>query len=162
MCSYFNSDTLQHIPTFKKINFCIITSYSYLLVESMMTPNALSLSVAVIAGPSDAGTIKNILNNSSLSTILSMSTGTLTLVLVIPLANVAVSEVVLKSRYEAVSQIFFSQHIANNTHITSLPLANTDECSDGVTVTVNGLVDTPPLSSSSTSTYLIFSDPVNW
>ena len=62
-----------------------------------MTPNALSLPPAVIAGPRDDGTFKLKSNSSRSSAILSTITGTLTLLVFIPLANVAVSVVVLKS-----------------------------------------------------------------
>ena len=69
--------------------------------------------------------------NNTLSTI----TGTLTLLIVIPLANVAVSVVVIKST-SPVSQTFFNPHIM--IHIILLPSADTGDCSDGVTVTLNG------------------------
>ena len=55
------------------------------------------LSPAVIAGPSDDGTFNVRLNSSSPSSILSAITGTLTLLIVTPLANVAVNVAVLKS-----------------------------------------------------------------
>ena len=125
----------------------------------MITPIALFLPPAVIAGPSDDGTI-NIKSNLSFSPSnnLSSITGTLTLLIVIPLSNVAVSVVVSKST-PPVSQTLFSQHII--IHITLLPLADTGDCSDGVTVTLNGLLDIPPASSNVTITNPIASEPVN-
>ena len=89
---------------------------------------------------------------SSSSTMSSAVTGTLTLLIVIPLSNVAVSVVLSKST-PPVSQTLFSQHII--IHITLLPLADTDDCSDGVTVTSNGLLDIPP-----TSSNVIITNPV--
>ena len=68
-----------------------------------MTPTALLLLPAVIAGPSDDGTFNNKLNLNVPSVILSFITGTLTLADLIPLANVAVSTDVSKSML-AVSQ----------------------------------------------------------
>ena len=70
----------------------------YSLVVSIMTPTALLLSPAVIVGPSDDGTI-NIKSNISFSPSANLSsiTSMLTLLIVIPLSNVAVSEVALKS-----------------------------------------------------------------
>ena len=62
-----------------------------------MTPNALSLPPAAIARPRDDGIFKLKSNSSRSSAILSTITGTLTLLVFIPLANVAVSVVVLKS-----------------------------------------------------------------
>ena len=102
----------------------------------MITPVVLFLPPAVIPGPSDDGTI-NIKSNVSFSPSANLSsiTGTLILLIVIPLSNVAVSVVVSKST-PPVSQILFSQHII--IHITLLPLADTGDCSDGVTVTLNG------------------------
>ena len=79
-------------------------------------------------------------NVSFSSNSLSSITGTLTLLIVIPLSNVAVNVVVSKST-PPVSQILFSQHII--IHITLLPSADTGDCSDGVTVTLNGLLDIP-------------------
>ena len=70
---------------------------NFLLVESIMTPTALSVLPAVIAGARDDDTFKVKSNFSSSSIILSIITGTLTLLIVIPLANVAVSVVVSKS-----------------------------------------------------------------
>ena len=124
----------------------------------MITPIALFLLPAVIAGSSDDDTI-NIKSNVSFSpsAIISSITGTLTLLIVIPLSNVAVSVVVSKST-PPVSQTFFSQHII--IHITLLPLADTGDCSDGVTVTLNGLLDTPSLSSNVTITNPVASEPV--
>ena len=124
----------------------------------MITPIALFLPPAVIAGPTDNGTI-NIKSNLlfSPSSIISFITGTLTLLIVIPLSNVAVSVVVSKST-PPVSQTLFSQHII--IHITLLPLADTDDCSDGVTVTLNGPPDVPPNSSNVTVMDPLASEPV--
>ena len=70
----------------------------FLLVESLITPTALFFPLsAVIAGLSDDGTFKVNSNCSGNSTILSFITGTLTLVIVIPLVNVAVNVALLKS-----------------------------------------------------------------
>ena len=115
----------------------------------MITPVAMFLPPAVIPGPSDDGTF-NVRSNISfsLSANLSSITGTLTLLIVIPLSNVAVSGVVLKST-PPVSQTLFTQHII--IHITLLPSADTGDCTDGVTVTLNGLLDVPPLNSSVTN-----------
>ena len=55
------------------------------------------LSPAVIAGLSDDGTFNVRLNSSCPSSILSTITGMLTLLIVTPLANVAVNVAVLKS-----------------------------------------------------------------
>ena len=92
------------------------------------------------------------------SIMLSSITGTLTLLIVIPLSNVAVSGVVLKST-PPVSQTLFTQHII--IHITLLPSADTGDCSDGVTVTLNGLTDAPPTNSRVTKMNPIASDTVN-
>ena len=100
-----------------------------------MTPVALSLLPAVIAGLSDDGIFNVKLNSSGPSAILSAITGTLTSLVVIPLANVAVSVALLKST-PPVSQTFFSPHIM--IHIILIPSADTGDCSDGVTVTLNG------------------------
>ena len=100
-----------------------------------MTPVALSLLPAVIAGLSDDDTFKVTLNSSFSSATWSTFTGTLTLLIVIPLANVAVSVVVLKST-PPVSQKFFNPHIM--IYNILLPSADTGDCSDGVTVTLNG------------------------
>ena len=75
-----------------------------------MMPVALSLLPAVIAGLSDDDIDSDKLNSSDPSTILSTVIGTLTLLIVIPLANVAVSVVVIKST-PPVSQTFFNPHI---------------------------------------------------
>ena len=95
----------------------------------------ISLLPAVIAGPSDGGILNIKSNFSSPSSIISVITGTLTLLVVIPLANVAVSVVVIKST-PPVSQTFFNPHIM--IHIILLPSADIGDCSDGVTVTSNG------------------------
>ena len=108
---------------------------AHLLVESVMVPIAMSLLPAVIAGPRDDGTFKLKSNSSGPSAILSPITSILTLLIVIPLANVAVSVVVLKST-PPVSQTFFNPHIM--IYIILLPSAETGDCSDGVTVTLNG------------------------
>ena len=75
-----------------------------------MTATAVFLPPALIPGLSDDSTVNIKINSSFPSTILSLTTGTLTLAPVIPSANVAVSEAVLKSA-SPVSQILFSQHI---------------------------------------------------
>ena len=108
----------------------------------MMTIVAISLPPAVTAGARDDDTI-NIKSNVSFPSpaMLSSVTGTLTLLIVIPLSNVAVSGVVLKST-PPVSQTLFTQHMI--IHITLLPSADTDDRSDGITVTLNGLADIPP------------------
>ena len=79
-----------------------------------MIPIAVSLPPAVIAGPSDDGTFNAKLNCSDPSAILSLITCTITLLIVIPAANVAVSVVVTKST-PPVSQTLFSQHIIIHT-----------------------------------------------
>ena len=76
----------------------------------MMNPFATFRPAVVIAGPSDDGTSNLKLNSSRSSTTLSTITGTLTLLIVIPLANVAVSVVLIKST-PPVSQTFFSLHM---------------------------------------------------
>ena len=129
----------------------------YLLVVSTITPIAVFLSSAVIAEPSNDGTLKIRLNVLFTPTIISSITGTLTLLIVIPLSNVAVSVVVSKST-PPVSQTLFSQHII--IHITLLPLADTGDCSDGVTVTLNGLLDDPFISSNVTITNPVDSEPM--
>ena len=63
----------------------------------MITPTALFLLPAFIAGQSDDGTFKIKLNISGPSRMWSLITGTLTLLTFIPLANVAVSVEMLKS-----------------------------------------------------------------
>ena len=78
-----------------------------LLVESLITITALFIPPAVIDGPSDDGTFNVAINSSVPSTTLSLITGTLTLLIVIPVSNVAVSVVVLKSM-PPVSQTLFS------------------------------------------------------
>ena len=75
-----------------------------------MTPTALSLPPAVIAGARDDGTNKIKSNSSCPSTILSIITGTLKLLIVIPLANVVVSLVESKST-PPVSQLFLDSII---------------------------------------------------
>ena len=124
----------------------------------MITAVAVFLLPAVIAGPSNDGTF-NHKSNVSLtpSANISFITDTLTLLIVFPLSNVAVSGVVLKST-PPVSQTLFTQHII--IHITLLPSADTGDCSDGVTVTLNGLLDIPPLSSRVTNINPAASDPV--
>ena len=74
----------------------------------MIVPVAVSLLPAVIAGTSDDGTSNLNSNSSCSSAMLSTVTGTLTLLFVLPLANVAVSVVVLKST-SPISQTHFSQ-----------------------------------------------------
>ena len=126
----------------------------------MITPIAPFLPPAVIAGLSDDGIIKVKLNVSfSPSAIISSITGTLTLLNVIPLSNVAVSVVVSKST-PPVSQTLFSQHNVIIIHITLLPLADTGDCSDGVTVTLNGLLDVPLTSFNVTIINPVASEPV--
>ena len=128
-----------------------------LLVESVISPTAVFLLPAVIAGASDGGTVNIKLNSSLPSAISSLVTGTLTLLILIPLSNVAISGAVLKST-PPVSQTLFSQHIIIH---TMLPSADTGDCSDGVTVKLNGLADDPPINSRFTCTNPIASDPVN-
>jgi len=79
-----------------------------------MAPTALSIVLAVIAGPSDDGTFIIKLNSSGPSRIASGINDTLTLLIIIPLPNVAVSVAVLKST-PPVSQTLFSQHIIIHT-----------------------------------------------
>ena len=62
-----------------------------------MTPVALSLLPAVIAGPSDDGTFNVKLKFSGPSAILSFINAILALMILMPLANVAIRVVVLKS-----------------------------------------------------------------
>ena len=124
-----------------------------------MIPTAVSLSPAVIDGASDDGTV-NVKSNASFpSATLSLITGTLTLLIVTPLANVAIWVIVSKST-PPVSQTLFSQHIII-IH-TMLPSADTGDCSDGVTVTLNGIADDPPVNSRFTVTNPVASDSVNW
>ena len=68
----------------------LIALYTHSLVVSMITPIALSLPPVVIAGPSDDGTF-NIKSNVSFlpSANISSTTGTLTLLILISLPNVA-------------------------------------------------------------------------
>ena len=66
---------------------------------------------------------------NSANTSYASITGTLTLLIIIPLSNVAVSGVVLKST-PPVSQTLFTQHII--IHITLLPSADTGDCSDDI------------------------------
>ena len=100
-----------------------------------MVTSTLLLLPALIPLLTIAGMLSVISNTSSFSTILSAFTGTLTLLMFMPLSNVAVSVVVSKS-IPPVSQTLSSQHII--IHITLLPAANAGDCSDGVTVTLNG------------------------
>ena len=86
----------------------------HLLVESVITPTAVSLLAAVIAGASDDGTVNAKLNSSGPSAIVSLITRTLILLVVSPTGNVAVSVVVTKST-PPVSQTLFSQHIIIHT-----------------------------------------------
>ena len=123
-----------------------------------MTPVALSLLPNVIVGLSDDGIFNVKLNSSSPSTILSAITGTLTSLVFIPLPNVAVSVVLLKST-PPVSQIFFNPHIM--IHIILLPSADTGDCCDGVTVTLNAPTDVSVSNSRYTVTNPVASDPVN-
>ena len=125
----------------------------------MIIPVAVFLTPAVIPGASDDGTF-NVRSNISFSPSANLSsiTGTLTLLIVIPLSNVAVSGVVLKST-PPVSQTLFTQHII--IHITLLPSADTGDCSDGVTVTLNGLADVPPLNPIVTNINPAASNPVS-
>ena len=48
----------------------------------------------------------------------------------------------------------------NTLSYTLLPSADTGDCSNGVTVTSNGLLDVPPTSSNVTSTNPVSSEPV--
>ena len=80
-----------------------------LLVESVITPTAVSFPPAIITGPGGDGLFIVRTNFSGPSIILSIITGTLMLLTVILLANVAVSRVELKST-PPVSQTLFSQH----------------------------------------------------
>ena len=68
-----------------------------LLVESTIIPVALVTEPATIPGPSDDGTVNLIVNISSPSTILSLITGTLTVVVVAPAGIVAVRREEIKS-----------------------------------------------------------------
>ena len=62
-----------------------------------MTPVALSLLPTVIAGPSDDGTFNVKPNSSCSSAMLSFINAILTVLISMPLANVAISVAVLKS-----------------------------------------------------------------
>ena len=86
--------------------------------ELVIIPTVLSLPHATIARPSDGGTSNVKINSSDPSAILSLITCTLTLLIVIPAANVAVSVAVAKST-SPVSQTLFSQHRTNNIHNTT-------------------------------------------
>ena len=123
----------------------------------MISPTAVFLPPAVIAGPSDGGTVNVKSKFSGPSATLSTNTVTITLLIVTILSNVAVRAVVLKSA-PPVSQTLYCQHIIIH---TMLPSADTGDCSDGVTVTLNGLADDPPSNSRFTCTNLVASDPVN-
>ena len=124
-----------------------------------MITTALYLSPDVIPFVTDDGMskLKVMLKVSFPSSVSSAITGTLTLLIVIPLSNLAVSVVVSKST-PPVSQTLFSQHII--IHITLLPSADTGDCSDGVTMTSNGLLDVPPTSSKVIITNPIASEPL--
>ena len=50
--------------------------------------------------------------------------------------------------------------IAYNCNIILLPLADTGDCSDEITVTFNGLLDVPPASSNVIVTNFVASKPV--
>ena len=117
-------------PTF--LDLTTLIHQSYLLLESaVITPVALTLSPGVIAGPSDDDTINIKSNSSCPSRTLSVITGTLTLLTVVPLVNVAISGVLLKST-PPVSQTFSEHMIIHN---TQLPSADTGDFSDAITVT---------------------------
>ena len=130
---------------------------TYLPVESVIMIVALVLLPNAIPLLTEDDMPNIALKISFSSTTLSAITGTLTLLIVISLSNVAVSVVVSKST-PPVSQTLFSQHII--IHITLLPSADTGDCSDGVTVTLNGLLDVPPTSSIVTITNPVASVPV--
>ena len=124
----------------------------------MITPVAVILSPAVIAGSSDDG-ISNLKSNfSRFSDIISAITGTRTILLLLPLANVAVNEVFSKST-PPVSQTF-SQHMHGYTHYKLLPSAETHDFSDTITVTLNVSGNAPPTNSRFTCTNPAASDPV--
>ena len=86
-----------------------IVLYTHLLLESMITPVALSRPPTVTAGASDNGTFNLKSNSSCPSSRSSVFTGTLTLLVVTPPANVAVSVLVMKST-PPVNEIIFNQH----------------------------------------------------
>ena len=135
-----------------------INIHGYSLVVSMITPVAIFIPPAVIAGPSDDRTTRVKLNFLFIpSTIISSIIGTLMLLIVIPLLKVTVTFLMSKST-PPVIQTLFSQHTI--IHITLLPSADTGDCSDGVTVTLNGLLDVPPTSSNVTITNPVASVPV--
>ena len=95
--------------------YCIVISrYEHLLVESTITPTALFTLPVSMPLPTDGGIFNVKLNSPFPSRILSLITGTLTLLLIAPLANVAVSVSVLKPT-PPVSQTLFSQHIIIHT-----------------------------------------------
>ena len=93
-------------------NYCTIL-LTNLPVESIIVPVAAEMEPIIIP-VSDDGMFNIKLNCSADSITLSAITGTLTLLIVAPLANVAVSVAVLKST-PPVSQTFFSQHIIIHT-----------------------------------------------
>ena len=106
-CADVNSTTNSET---KHNKYFMKSSLKFLLVESLITPTALFLLLsAVIAGPSDDGTFKVKSNCSCNSMILSVITGTLTLVIVFPLGNVVVSTAMLKSMSPD-NQILLSTH----------------------------------------------------
>ena len=125
-------------------------------VESVIITVALCLTPNVIPLLTD-DKLNVTLKLSSPSTMSSPITGTLTLLIVIRLSNVAVSVVVSKST-PPISQTLFSQHII--IHITLLPSADTGNCSDGVTAILKGLLDIPFTNSSVTITNPVASEPV--
>ena len=114
-------------------------------------------SAIVIALLTDNGKLNLTTNVSSSSMMLSVIMGTLTLLFITLLSNVAVSEAVLKST-PPVSQTLFTQHII--IHITLLPSADAGDCSDGVTVTLNGKLDIPSNSSNFINTNPLASESV--
>ena len=116
--------------------------HKYLLGESIITTIAAFPLPAVMPLPTDGGIVNNTTNCSSPSTASSEITGTPTLLIIVPLSNIAVSGAVLKST-PPISQTLFSQHIIIH---TILPSADTGDCSDGVTVTLNGLAELPFIS----------------
>ena len=81
----------------------------------MITPVALSRPPTVIAGASKDGTFNLKSNPSCPSSRSSIITGTLTLLVVTPLVNVAVSVLVMKST-PPVKEIIFNQHTMINNH----------------------------------------------
>ena len=123
-----------------------------------MIPVAMFLLPACIAGPSDDGTFSLKSNSSDPSKTSSVLTGTLTLLIVVPLANVAVNVALLKSTPPICEAL---QLISNNMYIILLPLADTGDCSNGLTVTLNGLADVPPINSSNITKDSLFSNSLN-